>query len=498
MTRINFVAGQSRSWIVSKLNRPGFHGTMLSVALATFFFVFVEAASAQELMPYQQWKTRCLFAPSNRTLQGRIPSKEQLALPDFAVVQSQTLKMLRHFQTSDLAERSNWVGTMPQKDEFFDIKRSYYTRPPIPFQPFTQKLQIPAGSKVVFHGDFHGDIRSFIATLDWLNANGVLEGFRIKDSKTYLAFLGDYVDRGAYGVEVLYTLMRLKLANPDQVLLVRGNHEDFEMTARYGFLYEGKTKYGKEFSPLMMWRMYDFLPVVIYLGVGDDYIQCNHGGMEPGYDSSDLLSAESSTAYQLLGELKQKQFAADNPRWLSGANNATKAMANSKLADFKPRSPVDPNPIGFMWNDYMVFGDEQPLGYDLGRLAFVHGKASTSYLLKKSGSSDATVHAVFRAHQHSRVPNPMMNRLMASHGVFRHWQSTDHSAKAEADDQQLAKLVETGMKRSIPEGSVWTFNVSPDSVYGVGNQYTFDTFGILHTAIEFSDWRLQVVNVSVK
>ena len=44
---------------------------------------------------------------------------------------------------------------------------------------------------------------------------------------------------------------------------------------------------------------------------------------------------------------------------------------------------------------------------------------------------------------------------------------------------------------------VWTFNVSPDSVYGEGNHYTFDAFGILSTARKFADWRLRVVNVQI-
>jgi len=39
--------------------------------------------------------------------------------------------------------------------------------------------------------------------------------------------------------------------------------------------------------------------------------------------------------------------------------------------------------------------------------------------------------------------------------------------------------------------------VAPDSVYGVGNSYAFDTIGILHTGKSFRDWRLEVVNVPV-
>lgn len=62
---------------------------------------------------------------------------------------------------------------------------------------------------------------------------------------------------------------------------------------------------------------------------------------------------------------------------------------------------------------------------------------------------------------------------------------------------KLADLVETSPRRSIPEGSVWTFNVSPDSVYGSGNDYGFDTIGILETADTFDAWRLQLINVPV-
>lgn len=46
---------------------------------------------------------------------------------------------------------------------------------------------------------------------------------------------GDYVDRGAWGVELMVLLLLLKLACPSRVYLLRGNHESSTCTKFYGF-----------------------------------------------------------------------------------------------------------------------------------------------------------------------------------------------------------------------------------------------------------------------
>ncbi len=57
---------------------------------------------------------------------------------------------------------------------------------------------------------------------------------------------GDFVDRGAWGLEVLVFLAALKLAMPDRVMLLRGNHESSTCTQLYGFRTEVLRKYGQE------------------------------------------------------------------------------------------------------------------------------------------------------------------------------------------------------------------------------------------------------------
>lgn len=60
---------------------------------------------------------------------------------------------------------------------------------------------------------------------------------------------GDFVDRGAWGLEVLVFLAALKLALPDRVILLRGNHESSTCTQLYGFRTEVLRKYGQEVCP---------------------------------------------------------------------------------------------------------------------------------------------------------------------------------------------------------------------------------------------------------
>ena len=60
------------------------------------------------------------------------------------------------------------------------------------------------------------------------------EGINCKN----ILFLGDYVDRGLQGTEVLLSLFQLKIEDPEHVFLLRGNHESVEMNIYYGFFEE--------------------------------------------------------------------------------------------------------------------------------------------------------------------------------------------------------------------------------------------------------------------
>ena len=219
--------------------------------------------TAAEVMPdFEAWRQACARLPQNRVLGGRMAPRERLPLPRFESISAVLDAHFASATNGPMSGPSAWVGAFPSPG-FFDITRSWHGRSRTPFEPFVQKHLVPPGSKVLLQGDLHGDIHSLLAVIGRLQEKGLMQGFRITDPRFYMVFLGDYTDRGVHGIEVIYTLLRLQVANPERVLLVRGNHEDVSLVARYGFLAEGQAKYGADFDAAKVVRFHDFLPAAV-------------------------------------------------------------------------------------------------------------------------------------------------------------------------------------------------------------------------------------------
>lgn len=61
-----------------------------------------------------------------------------------------------------------------------------------------------------------------------------------------MVFLGDYIDRGTNDIRNIEIVLALKKRYPNNVVLMRGNHEDISVFSRYGFLNSLRNKFGPE------------------------------------------------------------------------------------------------------------------------------------------------------------------------------------------------------------------------------------------------------------
>lgn len=59
-------------------------------------------------------------------------------------------------------------------------------------------------------------------------------------------FLGNYVDKGQYSLEVICLMFALKLKYPKQIFLLRGNHEDKNVNKYLGFADECAKRLGED------------------------------------------------------------------------------------------------------------------------------------------------------------------------------------------------------------------------------------------------------------
>lgn len=253
---------------------------------------------------------------------------------------------------------------------------------------------------IYVRADLHGDLKSFITNLSRLQELHLLtSNYRCAEG-THLVFLGDYCDRGVYGTEILELLIALKTENPDQVHLIRGNHENAAMNLTHS---QSDTR-----LQTIVWhtewkesldRFYKTMPLSIYFSLqvegSREYIQCAHGLFEVTTDPAPLL--DNPAPYGYLHVCKQRSF---SDRITAIADDDQSAMATAA----RRLQAIVPQVLAESLNDLTAYnwGDVSPgcsrIGY-LGSRQYALGASD----IRNYFDLSSTMHQVkllIRGHQH--------------------------------------------------------------------------------------------------
>ena len=193
-------------------------------------------------------------------------------------------------------------------------------------------IDILKENKIILFGDFHGSFHTFFRILCRLHRYGVidLETLKINDDNKII-FLGDLIDRGNYGIDILNIIFKLITINNSEpsnpkILLNRGNHEEYSVYNRYGFIEEIQTKFNININNRYLLYQYQYYllkyfciaPSAIIINQTNqnntNRIWCCHGGFPQQYltekipsDKIILINNEVSSA-----EIKWSDFGLDS------------------------------------------------------------------------------------------------------------------------------------------------------------------------------------------
>ena len=131
-------------------------------------------------------------------------------------------------------------------------------------EPSVLEIETP----VLIVGDLHGQILDLFRIIQ---ANG------LPTTRKYL-FLGDFVDRGEFSIEVVTYVFLLKVVYPHNVYVIRGNHEFDAVCATGGFGHDLNWMYR---NPVVYYSFLDsFSAIPIAALIGRTYLAV-HGGIGP-------------------------------------------------------------------------------------------------------------------------------------------------------------------------------------------------------------------------
>ncbi|CDW55011.1 Serine [Trichuris trichiura] len=223
--------------------------------------------------------------------------------------------------------------------------------------------------------------------------------------RTRYVFLGDYVDRGRHSVQTITRLLTLKVRYPEQIFLLRGNHECRKISSSYGFYDECLLKFGNPLLWESFCQLFQYMPIA---AVVDGSYFCVHGGISPNVRTISAMNSldrfceipqTGAFADLLWSDPDEVEDFEESPRgsgWLFGRGAAERFLQDNGISMICRAHQLVMEGYQFLWDNKLVTVWSAPnYCYRCGNLACIFEVTSPAiYEAKTFGpanrSSDAT------------------------------------------------------------------------------------------------------------
>jgi len=153
---------------------------------------------------------------------------------------------------------------------------------------------LPSKGKAYFVGDLHGDFEALVSIIQ---QTGFLEAMKTGE-EVFLVFLGDYGDRGRKIIETIHEVLTLKISYPENIILLKGNHEELRIAECFGTYDAFLEVYGSERGEFLLNFYCDVMSDLPVMAITANKIVGVHGGI-PNRDieSLDVLNTSQGISY---------------------------------------------------------------------------------------------------------------------------------------------------------------------------------------------------------
>ena len=214
---------------------------------------------------------------------------------------------------------------------------------------FVQRISPDPGAKFVVWGSLFGAFHSIERCLDYLVKKGVInKHLQVLDKNTYLVFEGNVINLSPYILETLTLILKLMEINSNQVIYLRGSHEEKEAWLKFGLKTELEIK-AKQISnekvPLkkLVNRFFRTLPLALYITAQEEDKTYAVRLSYPGKDYKELDESSFAPLFQEIYE-KTATFNLKKAFKQKKANLQVKAIIQSPYKKPIPLEGLDVTP----------------------------------------------------------------------------------------------------------------------------------------------------------